>query len=76
MPKKKEAKRLKTNAAWHDLNKMPFRPTIEARVRWHVEHAKACACRPIPKGVLEAIECLKQGANPDADRRPKDGLKG
>jgi hypothetical protein len=60
-----QSKRPKLNAAWHDLNKMPFRPTVEARVLWHVEHAKACACRPIPKGILEAMERLKPGADPD-----------
>jgi hypothetical protein len=43
-------------------------------VRWHLEHARECGCRPIPKGVLEAMERLKQGADPDADPRPKDGL--
>ena len=71
---KQKPKRPKLNAPWHDENKMPFRPTIEARVRWHLEHAEACGCRPIPKGVLEAMERLKQGADPDADPRPKDGL--
>ena len=49
---------MKPNRAWHDHNKMPFRPTMEARVQWHLEHAKACACRAIPKGVLEAMETM------------------
>ena len=69
---------MKANAAWHDENKMPFRPTLEARVRWHLEHANACACRPIPKGVQEAIEIRerdKQSGELNSDLRPKDRKK-
>jgi hypothetical protein len=64
--------RPKMNAAWHDENHMPHRPTLEAQVRWHLEHAQACGCRPIPKGILEIQERLNQGADPDAVLRPKD----
>jgi hypothetical protein len=49
---------MKANASWHDHNKMPFRPTLEARVQWHLEHAQACACRAIPKTILAEIERL------------------
>jgi hypothetical protein len=64
--------RPKMNAAWHDANHLPHKPTMEARVLWHLEHAKMCGCRPIPKGILEAQERLEQGADPDIDSRPKD----
>jgi hypothetical protein len=36
------------NAAWHRTHPMPARPTLAQRVRWHLAHAKHCACRPIP----------------------------
>lgn len=36
------------NRPWHEANRMPKRATFEERARWHLEHQKACACRPIP----------------------------
>ena len=36
------------NAAWHRANVMPKGATLEQRLAWHVEHAKHCACRPMP----------------------------
>jgi hypothetical protein len=43
------------NAGWHARNRMPKNPTFEQRVAWHREHAKACACRPIPKKLAEEM---------------------
>jgi hypothetical protein len=37
------------NAAWHKQHPMPPRATLEQRIRWHVQHARHCACRPIPE---------------------------
>jgi hypothetical protein len=42
----------KLNADWHAKNRMPARPTLEERIKWHVEHAKHCACREIPAKLL------------------------
>jgi hypothetical protein len=42
---------MKANAAWHQKHRMPPRATMEQRVAWHREHAKHCACRPIPASV-------------------------
>jgi hypothetical protein len=36
------------NAAWHAAHRMPKNPSAEERLRWHVAHAAACACRPMP----------------------------
>jgi hypothetical protein len=30
---------------------MPARPSLEQRLRWHVAHAKACACRKMPASI-------------------------
>jgi len=38
----------KTNAAWHKKHPMPPRATVEQRITWHLDHARQCACRPIP----------------------------
>jgi hypothetical protein len=36
------------NKAWHEKHRMPAKPTLEQRIRWHLEHRQHCACRPIP----------------------------
>ena len=43
----------KINAKWHKAHKMPTNPTPRPRLEWHVAHAKACACRPIPASLEE-----------------------
>ena len=40
------------NREWHDMHKMPEKATVNERIQWHMEHAKNCACRPIPEGLL------------------------
>jgi hypothetical protein len=44
------------NAAWHARHVMPKNPTEEQRIAWHVEHAKHCACRPIPPKLAAAMK--------------------
>jgi hypothetical protein len=36
------------NRDWHLAHRMPPNPTVEQRIAWHLDHAKHCACRPIP----------------------------
>jgi hypothetical protein len=43
------------NRAWHAAHPMPRPATLADRVRWHVAHAKACACRPIPATVAAEL---------------------
>jgi len=43
------------NSNWHAKNPMPPRPTMTQRIKWHIAHAKHCACRPIPPIVRMAI---------------------
>ena len=49
-PKRRASGRL--NAAWHRRNRMPRNATLYQRVVWHLAHARACGCRPIPESVL------------------------
>jgi len=49
------------NKQWHLKNKMPKNPTIEERIKWHLEHQKNCSCMPIPKKLEE--EMKKRGLN-------------
>ena len=37
------------NKAWHEAHRMPKNPSLEQRIVWHREHAKHCACRPVPE---------------------------
>lgn len=51
---KAEAKE-RLNAKWHAAHPMGKNPTETQRVRWHVAHAKACACRAMPAGVVALL---------------------
>lgn len=46
---------MKINAEWHGKNKMPKNPTLDERVKWHLEHSKNCSCRPLGGTILEEI---------------------
>jgi len=37
---------------------MPPRATREQRIKWHAEHARACACREIPDSIKSDVEKL------------------
>ena len=39
---------MKINKEWHLKNKMPSKPTLEDRLKWHLEHSKNCTCRKMP----------------------------
>jgi len=44
------------NKSWHLANKMPQNPTVEQRIKWHLEHKKNCSCMPIPKKLEEEMK--------------------
>ena len=44
------------NRQWHEQHQLGNRASLDERVRWHLEHAKVCGCRPIPARLLEEIE--------------------
>lgn len=46
----------KTNRAWHEHNRMPVRASMEQRIAWHREHVENCGCRPVPRGVIDAMK--------------------
>jgi len=54
------------NAEWHNQNVMPKHATAAQRVAWHTEHAKYCACRPIPATVQRLIERVVAADAPPA----------
>ncbi|MGO9582086.1 MAG: hypothetical protein ACLP36_04690 [Acidimicrobiales bacterium] len=44
------------NREWHQGHRLGTGASLEDRVRWHLEHAEVCGCRPVPRPVLEEIE--------------------
>jgi hypothetical protein len=48
------------NAAWHAGHRMAKNATTAQRIRWHQQHAKNCACRPMPKRLLAEIKKRKR----------------
>ncbi|WP_196258985.1 hypothetical protein [Pelagibacterium limicola] len=57
------------NREWHLLHRMPKNPTIEQRMRWHLQHAANCDCRPIPQRLLD--EMARRGYPPATARSLK-----
>ena len=47
---------VKLNRSWHLEHRMPTKATFTQRVKWHLEHAKHCTCRPIPARLLEQMK--------------------
>lgn len=58
---------MKINAAWHEKHRMPKNPTLDERIEWHIEHAKNCGCREIPKKLQEEIR--KRGTDKNGGPR-------
>jgi Imm-5 like putative immunity protein len=46
---------MKINAEWHARHRMPKNPTLDQRVKWHIDHARNCACRPLSGNILEEV---------------------
>jgi hypothetical protein len=47
---------MKINKEWHLKNRMPKRTTVEQRIKWHINHARNCSCRPIPQKIQVLID--------------------
>jgi hypothetical protein len=63
-------KESKLNKDWHHEHRMPANATIEQRLKWHLEHAMNCGCRPIPIKVTEEMEKRGIVAAHNQDARP------
>jgi len=47
---------MQINKNWHLANKMLKNPTLDQRIKWHLEHAKNCFCREMPEKIKEGIK--------------------
>ena len=45
---------LPAEVEWHLKNKMPRNPTLDQRLKWHVEHARNCSCPPSNGEILRS----------------------
>lgn len=45
----------KINKLWHQKHKMPKNASDKQRIQWHVDHARECACRPIPQSIQKKL---------------------
>lgn len=43
------------NKIWHDTHRLDPKADLEARVSWHLEHAKACGCRDMPESIKAVL---------------------
>jgi hypothetical protein len=55
------------NADWHRAHILGRNVPMDVRIEWHLEHARECACRPIPASVVAAID-ERSVAAPDLRR--------
>jgi len=46
----------KLNREWHLAHPMPRKATAQQRYEWHLEHEKACGCRPMPAKLREQMQ--------------------
>jgi len=44
------------NTQWHAEHRLARTAGFDERVQWHIAHAEACGCRPIPPDIAEAID--------------------
>jgi hypothetical protein len=58
------------NKDWHAKNKMPRKASPAERLAWHLEHQKACGCRPIPKSLRPLLDQRR----PRTDRETGRGI--
>ena len=58
------------NKEWHLAHVLGQGAPMEQRIAWHLAHAQACGCRPIPPSVQEAIAARPPRAQDADDARP------
>jgi DNA-3-methyladenine glycosylase I len=49
------------NRKWHAAHVLPRNANDRTRLRWHLEHQKQCACRPIPAALTGLAKSAKRG---------------
>jgi len=50
---------MKINKEWHQAHPMPKSPSMQQRIKWHLEHSRNCGCREIPEKIIQEMKRLK-----------------
>jgi hypothetical protein len=68
-PNKKQPQRLEfenvQNTEWHLKHKIPENPTLEQRIKWHLEHARRCPCSINDNDILGELRKRYLGKHQD-----------
>jgi len=56
------------NATWHAAHRLSRKATATERLRWHLEHQKACGCRPLTATMRKKLEAAAREV-PEIDPR-------
>ena len=59
------------NKEWHEANRLGSGASVDRRAEWHLAHAAACGCRPIPEAIRREI--IARGLSvPERPERPPE----
>ena len=53
------------NTEWHLKHQLPQNPTLDQRVKWHMEHARRCPCPSQDEDILEELKKRYLGTHQD-----------
>ncbi len=53
------------NTEWHLKHQLPQNPTLDQRVKWHMEHARRCPCPSQDEDILEELKKRYLGKHQD-----------
>lgn len=53
------------NAEWHAKHRLPLHPTLEQRMKWHIEHARRCPCSSHDEDILPELRKRYVGKHQD-----------
>ncbi len=53
------------NTKWHLKHKLPKNPTLDQRVKWHMEHARRCPCPSKDEDIIEELKKRYLGKHQD-----------
>lgn len=53
------------NTEWHLKHQLPKNPSLDQRVKWHMEHARNCSCPSHDEDILEELQKRYLGKHQD-----------
>lgn len=53
------------NIDWHSKHRLPENPSLDQRVKWHMEHARRCPCPSHDEDIIEELKKRYSGKHQD-----------